>query len=175
MRESSLNVSSPHELKVIESLNGGHVTPGGAIESSEALLVSDADEVVGVGFRKADPALVSGPNGSGSRRGAVLLAGAVTCGPLLVAHDLTAHPEPEADHAGVTETQPHVRSGGARRHLLQPALDLLRDHRHQVHVSAPAAFQSVGPRPVLSDQNQLIWSTNRLSSSDEMNSENQPR
>lgn len=121
-----------------------------------------ADEVVCLSFRKADPALAAGVNGSGSHcRNAVLLPGAVTRSPLLIAQGLTADPEPEAEHAGVTETQPHVSGGGHRGHVLHPKLDLLRVHRHQVHVFISAVSQSSCPRQILSDQNQFICNTNR--------------
>ncbi|KAG1960523.1 hypothetical protein F2P79_005025 [Pimephales promelas] len=84
---------------------------------------------------KADPALVAGLNGSGSHcRSAVLLPGAVTRSPVIIAQGLTVDPEPEAEHAGVTETQPHVSGRGRRGHVLHPKLDLQRVHRHQTYI-----------------------------------------
>ncbi|KAL0172571.1 hypothetical protein M9458_032882, partial [Cirrhinus mrigala] len=69
------------------------------------------------------------------------------------------YPEPEVEFAGVTETQPYMRSGSLDGFSRCPVLKLLTVNGDQVHMVLFAVTRSFGPRQVLTDQNQVFFGT----------------
>ncbi|XP_046706958.1 tripartite motif-containing protein 16-like isoform X2 [Silurus meridionalis] len=84
----------------------------------------------------------------------VFHSGSVPWRPVLVADGFTTHPVPEAQSAGVTQTNPHI-GGDVFSGVFNPVLYILRVNIEQVHMVLSAEPQSFSPCLLLS--NHFDW------------------
>ena len=114
-----------------------------------------ADEVELLILWQTDPLLTSRLHRSCSFSStAVFHPCPVPRSPVLVAHSRSTHPEPEALSTGVTQTHPHISSGGIINSCFHPVLNFLIVNRDQIHMILSAVSQSFSPRLLLINQDE---------------------